>query len=515
MIERLTLSFDRTAGGGGFIWRGLELAAREIFSLPSDSAICRDGRYLYTPSRKEFDGEIAAGVAAALAFFVEAHLAAIEPSRRRTEAGNDLTSFAYRKPWLKALDRIQKSRPDENGHWPPRLMGCMKDNKGAFCTVISRTIDFDRGPPIGAALKPTLLDPACIDIHINEEPASVQEMHAVAIWLVRTYLGKYDKASTENTRVGPDRASLTSTSTATIPALTRTVGESSTTALDRRRRILAVGFDAENVAMFVEADGKDVVLRRPEDPDRTARLAGHRVNVLCATVSKDGRYVLSGGADALRLWTIDPPAQVWFAERLGGWVTCTACSFAGDILLAGCITSLQIFTFDGDSYVNPRRASRPVSGEVRCVALSADGKLAFAGGRDMKVRHWKVDAPGTIELPAGHLGSVESVDCNQSGTNVLSGGADGSLLFCKNEQMDFKMRQPPAISRVCLSPDGRHAVVGDKEGVSFWNLKHHSLLARWPSDGAVRAIAFDYSSMHRVIFADDQAIYIRSAPVRP
>jgi WD40 domain-containing protein len=396
------------------------------------------------------------------------------------------------------------------------LMGCMKHKGAGFYTVISQVIKFDRKPPVRATLDATLLDPARIAIHIKEQPASGDDMHALAEWLIQTYLHEYRKTLQEEIAAQPAATTPSEPSTLRTerrPTAATTPSESSAFVLDRRRRVLDVGFDAGDVPMFVEADGKELVLRWPEDPLKSARLAGHRLNVLCATVSKNGRYVLSGGADGLRLWSVAPPAQIWFAEQLGGWTTCVACSFAGDLLLAGCMTALHLFASGGDSHMTFHRASCPVSGEPQCVALSADGTMAFAGGRDAKVWRWKTDEPTALELPAIHFGAVESIDCDQTGTTILSGGADGALIVCNHDGIDFEIQQTAAISQACLSPDGQYAVVGDHKSVGFWSLKHHSLLARWPCNGGVRAIACDYGRMQRVIFADDQAIYVRSSPV--
>ena len=125
----------------------------------------------------------------------------------------------------------------------------------------------------------------------------------------------------------------------------------------------------------------DVIVWDAETANEIKRLKGHTSAVAGLSVSKDGRYVLSGGNDkTVRLWNL----QTFREER----------------------------RFQGHTE------------SVWCVAFSPDGKLALSGGVDNTVRLWDVDTGNELRRWQGHEGTVYSVAFSPDGRRVLSGALD-------------------------------------------------------------------------------------------
>jgi WD40 repeat protein len=67
------------------------------------------------------------------------------------------------------------------------------------------------------------------------------------------------------------------------------------------------------------------------------------------------------------------------------------------------------------------------NGEVRSVAISADGTRAVSGGEDSTVRVWDLTTGRAQATLTGHNGRVLSVALSSDGTRAVSRGVDRTL----------------------------------------------------------------------------------------
>lgn len=112
--------------------------------------------------------------------------------------------------------------------------------------------------------------------------------------------------------------------------------------------------------------------------------------------------------------------------------------------------------------------------EVRCLALSPDGRRLLSGGFDKVIRLWDLSRGIVLHELAKHRGTIASVHFLPDGERALS-GADRTLrLWDLETGRTIRVFKPhpnfPAVSSLALSPDGALAMAGGVRTVAWWKL---------------------------------------------
>ena len=115
--------------------------------------------------------------------------------------------------------------------------------------------------------------------------------------------------------------------------------------------------------------------------------------------------------------------------------------------------------------------------DVRCVAVTPDGRRAVSGGADHDVRVWDLESGVCLACLQGHRLSVDDVSVTPDGARAVSGSADrtvrawdltsGRCLWTLEGHADY-------VQCVAIAPDGLKAVSGGRDGT----------LRLWDSSGA-------------------------------
>lgn len=122
-----------------------------------------------------------------------------------------------------------------------------------------------------------------------------------------------------------------------------------------------------------------------------AELTGHTKGVLCAKVSVDGRYVVSGGLDgSARLWDLLPCQDhdmciLVFSEHDGPVTAVDLCDARMWMVTCGMDSTVRVVDLDTGLCL---RTLTGHSGPVNAVAIAWTGDFVVSAGRDATVKIW-------------------------------------------------------------------------------------------------------------------------------
>ncbi len=231
-------------------------------------------------------------------------------------------------------------------------------------------------------------------------------------------------------------------------------GRFETTDLTPDLRLLSCGTEGEEFIVFEQ---------RLEDGS-TGRFTLHK----SAACSRDGRFLMSLGPEAIRLWDGVTGAKV--------------------------------------------TGTRAHSGGVKACAFSLDSTRVVTGGEDQNVILWDAE-PKTRELPPevkaiwagpppvvleelarfhGHSDTITSCAFSPDGQRILSSSWDGTLKLWDPASTTSALEAPhrSAVRICCLSPDGRRAVSAGDDNFRVWDTATANLVANADPATSVSQISY-------------------------
>ncbi len=222
----------------------------------------------------------------------------------------------------------------------------------------------------------------------------------------------------------------------------------------------------DTVTLWEIQDGKAMQIRP---------VYGHRSEGTTVAFSSDGRYVTSGSARdrSVRLWDLQSGKEVSFAASFG----LSAFSPDGRYVLLQESGFPEVASMLGVVDQRPyRRFQGEMSGFVGAIAVSADRKLAAAGGRDNIVRVWEVETGRQVGRFPGQPAAIRGLVFAPAGQHLFA-GYDGARSIRLWDLVTGNLEGEYAIvdgltSRLAISRDGKTLVAGSKTGaVLVWDAK--------------------------------------------
>ncbi|MBB5119965.1 hypothetical protein AF335_23015 [Streptomyces eurocidicus] len=268
----------------------------------------------------------------------------------------------------------------------------------------------------------------------------------------------------------------------------------------RRRAVLFGGLAAATAAVAVPTafalwpEGgsptgtKDRPKDRPKDepragksPDRditrpVGELKGHERDIVCLAVSRDGRFLATGGYDKnVKLWDLTAGREKFTCEGHTDAAISVAFGADGTLLYSGAFKELLVWDVNSGAAKEKLATYNGEFDYVSCLATSPDGKtLAVGVGSRIELMD-----PGTgrvRETLEGHTGSMHWVAFAPDGKTLASVAADvgknGIRLWNTADGGSLKTLSDGGetnYSGVAFSPDGK-TLIANGPGVQLWDV---------------------------------------------
>jgi WD40 repeat protein len=194
------------------------------------------------------------------------------------------------------------------------------------------------------------------------------------------------------------------------------------------------------------------------------RLPGHTHPVLCLACSSDGRFLVSGGQDALRLWNLPggEPVRASGAPP-GGYRALAIAPDNKGVFTAGWESFVDLMSFETFATVT---AWDRLSAEVWSLAVAPDGHALALGQGDGLIRVERYQSGSRPLLLRGHFWPVTGMAFTPDVRTLVSTGHDGTVRFWDAHWGQERQVIECGVWLTCsaLSYSGRTLAVGTEDG---------------------------------------------------
>jgi len=198
-------------------------------------------------------------------------------------------------------------------------------------------------------------------------------------------------------------------------------------------------------------------------------LRGHDGWVHCIAVSPDGKRIVSGAYQEIKIWDMATAKElITIHKPHGDYVRCVSLSPDGKhIVSSGDDTTIKVSDVETGAEVMSLRVDRIAS----CIAISPDGKRIVSGGRGGEtIKVWNAETGEELKT-LRWLGAFYSVAFSPDGKRIVSGGHSFARVWDSDSGsaiMTLPGHKDPVTS-VAFSPDGRRIVSADSDTIKIWD----------------------------------------------
>jgi len=193
-------------------------------------------------------------------------------------------------------------------------------------------------------------------------------------------------------------------------------------------------------------------------------------------LSRDGRRLISGSSSsALSLWNVSQPEvqREYSGPRNGRFVPDrVALSADGKLIAAGGRDdTIKIWETDSGRELFTLKGHRK---SIRDLAFSPDRKLLASAGQDTAIKLWSMATGQEVKTLAAHSGGVTAIAFSPDGKKLASGSQDRMILIWDLDAGESEVAylgHQEWVNAVSFSPDGKKLASGSEDGeVRIWEV---------------------------------------------
>jgi WD40 repeat protein len=200
----------------------------------------------------------------------------------------------------------------------------------------------------------------------------------------------------------------------------------------------------------------------------------HKQAVICQTVSRDGKILVTGGGDGrIAFWNLETADTIHTIEAHREVIF--------DVQFNRDETLLVSSSWDGTVRLWDTKTGRSrgrldlENASAYSVAFSNNGLYLFTAQLDESLRMWEPDTKKIVREFIGHTGIISSISVDLTGTRLLSAGWDGTIRLwdISTGLMVQKFSgHTGAVYAAMFSPDGQHIYsAGADRVIRVWSVQ--------------------------------------------
>ncbi len=225
--------------------------------------------------------------------------------------------------------------------------------------------------------------------------------------------------------------------------------------------LLAEGKDLDAFVKAIQA-GKILQQRKAKDPEVMSalianiyegsernRLQGHDSEVSSLSMSQDGKTLVSGSRDAIKVWNLETGEEIRTLTGHDSWVNSVSMSQDGKTLVSGSRDAIKVWNLETGEEI------RTLTGNsVSSVSMSQDGKTLVSGGSERTIKVWNLETGEEIHTLTGHDDRVYSVSVSQDGKTLVSSSRDAIKVWNLETGEEIRTLTEHLVYSVSVSQDG-------------------------------------------------------------